>query len=81
MTDLQLQTEETCVTWCVKWVLQLLAGCEVTEDSIHLTSEQVMRDWDLYCGRDYPELPELTDSQWEGCLDSVRDLVADKLEV
>jgi len=79
MTDLQLLSEETCVEWCVKWVLLRLEGCEVTEDTIHFVSEEVMRDWDLYCGRDYPKLPELTDSQWEGCLDSVRTLVEDKL--
>ena len=83
MTDLQLKTEETCVEWVLKWVMFHLQGytmSELTEDKVYLTTEQVMRDWDLYCGRDYPELPELTDSQWEGCLESVIESVWDKVE-
>lgn len=79
MTDLQLHTEEVCCDWGVKWTLQQLSDQEVTENKLYLTVEQVMRDWDLYCGRDYPELPELTDSQWEGCMDSIIDRVSDKL--
>ena len=79
MTDLQLQTEELCCDWSVKWTLQQLSGQEVTEELVYFTAEQVMRDWDLYCGRDYPELPELTEDQWEGCMESVIDRVSDAL--
>jgi hypothetical protein len=72
---MNLETQDTCVEWVKKWTLRQLEGQELTPDLIHLTTEQVMRDWDLYCGRDFPHLPELNDDEWDGCLESVRESV------
>ena len=72
-------TQDKCVQVVTQWTLNALEGVELEENTIHFAAEQAMRDWDLYCGRDYPELPELNDDEWEGCLESVRDTVEYRL--
>ena len=74
-----LQAQELCITWGVKYTLQQLSGQEISEDKIHLTAEEVMKDWDVYGLREYPELPQLSEAQWEGCLESVIDTVSYEL--
>ena len=65
--------------WGLKWVEFHLENTEPTEDRIYLTTEQVMRDYDLY--QEEQNLPVLTDSQWEDTCYAIREVLADKFEV
>ena len=58
--------------WGLKWTKFHLEHIEeLTEDKIYLTTEQVMRDYDLY--QEEQELPFLTDEQWEDVCYCIRD--------
>ena len=65
----------TAYDWGLKWTELTLKDKEVvTEDTIYLAAEEVMRDYDLY--REEQSLPELTDDEWDDTLYAITEVLS-----